>query len=1073
MSVVSLVLRSLRFYWRTTLGVFAGAALASGILIGALAVGDSVRYTLEQHALARVGRAQLALSAPDRFFREELAAGLMDDLAAPVAPLLVMRGTVSKPDGTRLAANVQIVGVNGRFWQLGSDKDLFLGASAEDAAANQRLALQLGAHAGDALVVRVEEPSYVSRDAPLSGRPDTSTAFRVRLRAIAGEAQFGRFSLQPSQIPPMTLFVPLHALQTQLKRPGRVNTLLVGGDPTPERANAALRKNWTLADADLELREIPGGLELRTARIFLDPTIAETAKFAVPAATGVLTYLVNELRLAGRSTPYSIVTATEIAGLRDDEVIINSWLADDLGANVGDELTLRYFVIGEQRKLKEESRRLRIREIQPLESPDTSWTPPFPGVSEAENCRDWDPGIPIDTSRIRPKDEEYWDKFRGTPKAFINLNTGQQMWQNRFGNLTAIRYPASRDAADLERILLAPLIPAQVGLAFQPVRDLAFAAARESMDFGQLFIGFSFFLIAAALLLMAMLFVFNLEQRSEEAGLLLALGFRPGQMKRVFLLEGIAVALLGTAAGVIAGVVYAKLALHGLATVWRTAVNASSFLFHVQPSTLLTGVLAGALAAIAAMWLATRGQARRPVAQLLASGAEREIAPFTDSRVRLIAAAGVLSLLGALALIITSAPAQNPGVFFGAGSLLLISGIAFSHTLLAATARASRIATTLTRVGLRGAARLPGRSLTTVSVLATGVFMVVSVSAFRHDPREHAPERSSGTGGFALFAEATLPVYEDLNTTEAQATLGLDEQVMKNVSVVGLRVRDGDDASCLNLNRAQQPRLLAVRPEDLQQRRAFAAEWGLLDQPQPDGAVPAIGDEATVKWALGKKAGDTLAYVDERGNTFQLRIVEVIRNSILQGSLIVSERNFIERFPSVSGHRVLLIDVPPENSAAVADQLSRALRDRGLEVVPAWRRLANFQEVENTYIAIFQALGGLGLLLGSFGLGIVVLRNVLERRSELALLQAVGFRRGELELLVLSEHWLLIVLGLAIGVAAALLAVLPGILSPHAQPPWAIIVPMLVLLASGGLLWTWLATLAALRGELLPALRNE
>ena len=401
MSVSSLVLCSLRFYWRTTLGVFAGAALASGILIGALAVGDSVRYTLEQQALARVGGTQLALSAPDRFFREDLAIALMDDLATPVAPLLAIRGTVSKPDGTRLAANVQIVGVNDRFWQLGSDNDLFMGAGADDAVANEQLVLQLGAHAGDALVVRVEEPSYVSRDAPLSGSADKSTAFRVRLRAIAGEAQFGRFSLQPSQIPPMTLFIPLKALQTELKRPDRVNTLLVGGDA--QRADAALRKHWTLADADLELREIQNGLELRTARIFLDAPIAQIAKSLVPGATGVLTYLVNELRFAERATPYSMVTATEIAGLRDDEVIINSWLADDLGAKVGDELTLKYFVIADQRKLKEESRSLRISEIKPLESPDTSWTPPFPGVGDAENCRDWDPGIPIDTSRIRSK----------------------------------------------------------------------------------------------------------------------------------------------------------------------------------------------------------------------------------------------------------------------------------------------------------------------------------------------------------------------------------------------------------------------------------------------------------------------------------------------------------------------------------------------------------------------------------------------------------------------------------------------------------------------------------------------
>ena len=1072
MSLVSLVLGSIRFYWRTTLGVFAGAALASGILIGALAVGDSIRHTLEQQALARIGRTQLALSGANHFFREDLAMALMGDLATPVAPILAIRGTVSKPDGTRLAADVQIVGVDDRFWQLGSDKDLLVGASADDAATNERLALQLGAHAGEVLVVRVEEPSYLSRDAPLSGRADTSTAFRVRLRAIAGEGQFGRFSLQPGQIPPMTLFMPLQALQKHMGRPGRVNTLLVAGDGTQD-ADAALVKHWTLADADLELREVPGGLELRTNRVFLEPHIAETAKSALPGAIGVLTYLVNELRFAERATPYSMVTATEIAGLREHEIIINSWLADDLGAKVDDELTLTYFVVAGQRSLREERRTFRISEIKPLESPDTSWAPPFPGVSEVENCRDWEPGIPIDTRRLRPKDEDYWDEFRGTPKAFINLEAGQQMWGNRFGNLTAIRYPPSQSPAELERVLLTKLDPAQVGLIFEPVRDRALAAARESMDFGQLFIGFSFFLIAAALLLMAMLFVFNLEQRSEEAGLLLALGFRPAQVKRIFMLEGIAIVALGTLAGVIAGVVYSKVALHGLATVWRTAVSTASFQFYVRPSTLLIGVLAGGLAAMAAIWLAARRQARRPAAQLLARGAEHEIAPLAGWRVKLVAGVGVLSLLGALALTIASRSARDPGVFFGAGSLLLISGVAFSHTLLAAMARASRLATSLGRVGMRGAARLPGRSLATVGVLASGVFMIVSVSAFRHDPHAHTLERSAGTGGFALFAQATLPVYEDLNNPEARAAFGLGEEVMRTVSLVGMRVRDGDDASCLNLNRAQEPRLLAVRPEEFQRRGAFGGEWQLLDQPQADGAVPAIGDEATVRWALGKKVGDTIAYVDERGNSFHLRIVAIIPNSILQGSLVISDRNFVERFPSTGGYRVLLVDAPPENSTAVADELSRALRDRGLAVVPAWRRLADFQEVENTYIAIFQALGGLGLLLGSLGLGIVVLRNVLERRSELALLQAVGFRRGELERLVLSEHWLLIVLGLATGVAAAVLAVLPALLSPGTQPPWAIIVPVLALLAAGGGLWTWLATLVALRGELLPALRNE
>jgi ABC-type antimicrobial peptide transport system permease subunit len=149
------------------------------------------------------------------------------------------------------------------------------------------------------------------------------------------------------------------------------------------------------------------------------------------------------------------------------------------------------------------------------------------------------------------------------------------------------------------------------------------------------------------------------------------------------------------------------------------------------------------------------------------------------------------------------------------------------------------------------------------------------------------------------------------------------------------------------------------------------------------------------------------------------------------------------------------------------------LQDKGLELQPAWRRLADFMAVENTYLGIFQALGGLGLLLGSLGLGIVVLRNVLERRQELALLQAVGFRPAQLQQMVLSEHGLLVVLGLVIGLGAAGLAVFPVGRSAEAETPFGTVGLILVALAVGGIFWCWLATRAALRKPLLDALRKE
>src|SRR6185436_20154157 len=141
------------------------------------------------------------------------------------------------------------------------------------------------------------------------------------------------------------------------------------------------------------------------------------------------------------------------------------------------------------------------------------------------------------------------------------------------------------------------------------------------------------------------------------------------------------------------------------------------------------------------------------------------------------------------------------------------------------------------------------------------------------------------------------------------------------------------------------------------------------------------------------------------------------------------EAEFTRRFPGVSGYRMFLIDCPSNALPQVSAELTRALQDYGFEVTPAAQRLAAFNAVQNTYLSTFQVLGGLGLLLGSFGLGIVVLRNVLERRSELALLMAVGFRKSTLRWLILSEHAALLAMGLFIGVLAAMIAVLPALIT--------------------------------------------
>ena len=1109
MKTGTLIARSLRFYWRTHLGVLAGTAVATAVLVGALLVGNSVRYSLRRLALLRLGDTQLALASGGRFFRAKLADEVASQLDATAAPALMLRGTATAADTEAFAPSVQVLGVENRFWRLGGSDDLIASAGEDDLVINERLANELGAEIGDAVVLRIEKPSLMSRDAPLSADAESKVAVRLSIGAVAGDEQFGRFSLQANQVATPTAYLPLSRLQRLVDSPGRANLLLLGGKGklTLQRAEAALRKCWRLADAQLSLRELParGAIELRSARIFIERPVASAAAEAYPNAQGVLTYFVNELRVGGRTTPYSMVAAIGPlkaasgalpapvpAEMSDDRIIINDWLAADLRAEVGDELRMSYFVLKSKRRLETRAARFAIRAAVPLAgaAADATLMPAFPGLAEIENCRDWKPGVPIDLSKIRDIDQRYWREHRGTPKAFVTLPAGQRMWSNRFGNLTAIRFAArGTSLPEIAEAIRRRLEPASMGLFFRGVRAEALAASEQALDFGQLFLALSAFLIAAAVLLTGLLFVFGIQQRSEQIGTLLALGFPPRRVGRLLLAEGGALAIAGAAVGAALGTLYTRATLHGLATVWQEAVAKAAIRYHAEPLSLLTGFAAGAIAAFVAMWLTLRIQTKRPARELLAgtAAAELDLSRKALGFRRLRLYLGIVATVAAGVSLLVAGKDRPTTAFFIAGTLLLIAGLAFCSAILAGLARWQPRRLTLGSLAASNTARRGYRSLAVAGLLACGCFLVVSVGAFRLGGPSDPYRRSAGTGGFAMHATSALPLFGDLDSPAGRSAYGLAEADMEGVTVVAMRLRDGDDASCLNLNRARRPRLLGVPVSELLMRKAFTFvkaapargrakaqnPWALLEASLEDGSIPAVADETTVVWGLGKRLGDTLEFTDERGRPLTLRIVGILANSVFQGSLLISAKQFVRRFPSEEGYRAFLIDAPRQRSRQVLRTLRSALRHEGLEITPTSERLAAFNTVQNTYLAIFQSLGALGLLLGSVGLAVVVLRNVLERRGELALLRAVGFSRGRLRWMVLLEHWGLLVGGLVVGLIAAAVAVLPALRSAGTHVPymWLSLTLAAVLLSGAG--WVLLAAAAALRSPLLDALRNE
>jgi ABC-type antimicrobial peptide transport system permease subunit len=230
---------------------------------------------------------------------------------------------------------------------------------------------------------------------------------------------------------------------------------------------------------------------------------------------------------------------------------------------------------------------------------------------------------------------------------------------------------------------------------------------------------------------------------------------------------------------------------------------------------------------------------------------------------------------------------------------------------------------------------------------------------------------------------------------------------------------------------------------------------------------------ATYSLHLMQGRGENFSVTDSRGQTLRLAVAGLLANSIFQGDLLVSQESLLRYDPTIGGYRFFLIDAPAERSAAVERALERTLDDYGFTAQPASERLAGFLAVENTYLSAFQSLGGLGLLLGTIGLAAVQLRNVLERRGELALLRAAGFRRQLLARLVVLENLVLLVAGLAIGCLAAVLALLPHLAGGGASVPWGPLAGLLVLVLAVGLAASVAAVRAVARAPLLPALRHE
>jgi len=1195
----TLLFRNLVYYRQVNLAIIAGMAVAVAVIVGALSVGDSVRNSLINIVEYRLGMIESALISKENMFNASLAKKIAEASNAKTAPILLLPGTASDPQGRLRINNVNVIGINKEFEQFslknrpqshtltsstksevhknrGQSRTLTSGTKSEvliptpifmGAIINKEVAVSLNLKLGDEFILRMAKPAILPGDLPLLSENDNILSFRLYVKTIASDTFPGNFSFRSNQIAPANIFIPLEWLGKKTGTPGKANVIIARGEKS-NLLQEKLNKVWSLNDVGLKpIITKNGTIELKSKKIFISDTISAKA-MKIPGAQGVLTYFVNSIKLktanrkTKKQTPYSFVTGIEGEEwakfypfgknlLQNDEIILNQWLADDLSAKIGDTIELKYFIPGPMRKLVEEKHSFKVTAIIPIagEAANPSLMPDFPGLSNTEKCSDWDTSIPIKMKLIREKDEAYWKKYKGTPKAFISLSTAQKIWANRFGNLTMIRFISQPESTKQESVsyvdfdhenrttdpvlkqnqdhshtltsrtkpeVLSPnpilelrnsLKATDFDLAFIPIKKDAEKSASNGVDFGGLFIGLSFFLLFSAFMLTALLFLLGVESRCKEFSILKSLGFSIREIRRLFMLEGIILACIGAILGVPLGLLYNQTVLYLLGSIWKGTVGTTSILANVNPQTPVIGALASVLIAWITMHIALGKYTKN-----LHKPDERKIGSMTISpKIKLYLIISIILFICAIILIVTTLlsakPGSNTAIFFICGGILLISNWLCWRFSLEWFKKYNLLIKSPTpfNLALKNTTFNTMRSMAAVILLSCGIFLTLAV-AINKRTTPNPRDKTSGTGGYSFFIKTSIPVTHDMNTNKGKSALGLDRNLFKDVSFVNMSLSEGDNASCLNLNKITRPAILGVnfakfanpkRFTFVGTRKDIAAEemWNALDskkkknkqkrisylldrseqtaKQEKEKAIPAVADQEVIIWSMGKSLGSDLLITDEEGNKKSLQLDGALASSVFQGYVLIPKTHFHALFPSVSGARCILVDAPADKRAEIKSAIADSLIDHGAEITTCNSRLDEFYRVANTYLSIFLILGSMGLLIGIAGFGAIVLRNITERKFELAIMNATGFSKALIRKIIVMEHIILISAGSLSGGITAFVAVIPALYFSTTEPPYILVISLFLLIILCGIISVYLATWFATKESTIKTLRKE
>lgn len=1079
------IFRSLYYYRRDSVYQVIISIILTAIITGSLLTGESVRKSLKAASGQKLGNTDIVISSGLRYFDKSLASRFEEKTGMRTVSILETGGYCQNFANGSAALDINIIAADKEFFLFSSNDTFEIRKGT--AAVNRKLADFLKINPGDEIIVNMQSVDPVPANAPFSPAGDDYNSRVLKIDRILEPESAGNFSLGISQVIPMNVFISTEEISSD-ENGFKPNRLLISnpGNLTLQSINNSLTEVLKLEDMGLYLRRSPvsGEAELISERVFIDSalSVAVIAKFS--SSKRVITYLVNEITKGDKSTPYSFATgidSEETGDLRDDEIVISSWLADDINASAGDSVTLSWYVQGFRGRLEERKRVFRISKVLTEKSMllDPSLMPDFPGISGRTTCTSWDAGIPLLLDRIREKDEEYWNSFGGTPKLFMSFGAGEKLWSNRFGTVTAIRFPVQINEQDIIKDLAGNIEPGKSGFSVSDIRSRSLAAADSGTDFSSLFIGLTFFVIVACIILLSLSLTSYFDLRKSQVKTMMSIGYKWKSIRDMLLTEAFILTSTGAIIGVIMGYIINILLIAALNTVWTGAVQTDTLIPAFSPAPALYGFLI----ALVITFLLIYFRAKKYIDSL--HNRKREFTVFPSQRNnRVILVISLVALMTSLTAA-SSLQSHSTPLFFVSGILVFVVMTLLLRTYYIKNKRKS------SGTGPSGKRELARnyfhfnqwQAITPVIIVAAGIFAVIITTANRKVVTDKSYLNEGGTGGYQIYAESAIPLLADLTDDSGRREYGLDEDELSDLEVVQASRLDGDDASCLNLNHITAPPVLGIDPSGFISRGSFSFAtsmkkfagvnpWNIIGRQAGERCIYAIADQTVLDWGLKLKTGDTLVINAEDGQALNIIMCAGLKSSFFQGNLIIHENDMARYFPSVAGSSLFLFDGKEELLSTYLEVLGQRFYNIGFLAMDAGQKLASFLEVTNTYLSVFSIMGIFGLILGVTGFGFILLRIFNIRRREFALMSATGYSLRDIRRYILNDQVLILTWGILTGVSSGLVATIPSFRGGN-EIPWLTITLMVLLLIATGVI-TLAVSLRGVRNEvLISQLRNE